>query len=87
MKSPKLSRDKFPMKMDAIRIDWNKAIGEVEHFIESEGQARHRRSIDNMDAMMYGMGLLCEIRDMYRKDDIDGYLKLLDVNRHLLKIE
>lgn len=57
---------------DAIRIDWEKAIKEAEILFD---KCKDTESAE----------ILCKIKQMYSKDDVSGYLELLEKNRDLLK--
>ena len=57
---------------DTLRIDWEKALKEAEEAFDKYKDT-HTAEI------------LCQIKLMYSKDDVSGYLELLDKNRKLLK--
>ena len=57
---------------DAIRIDWEKAIKEAELLFDKYKDTESAE-------------IVCKIKQMYSKDDISGYLELLEQKRELLK--
>ena len=63
---------------DAFRIDWRNAVREAEEYTDSKMNG-------DFDDKMKAIQILYDVKFMYSKDDIDGYLKLLDMNRDILK--
>lgn len=87
MKNPKIvqTNNKLIMNINAINIDWNKSIREAEEFLEYECSFRHIKKICNIDAPLYAVKLLYDIKEMYRIDDICMYLETLNKNKIYLK--
>ena len=65
--------------VDAFRLDWQKALREAQAYSDSMMVEKP------FDDKMKAVGILFDIKAMYNTDDIDGYLRLLDQNRSVLK--
>ena len=72
----RLSRD--IRLVDAFRLDWQKSLKEVQTYADSKMNG-------NFDEKIEAVKLLFDVKAMYNTDDIDGYLRLLDQNRAILK--
>ena len=73
----RLSRD--IRLVDAFRLDWQKSLKEVQTYADSKMNGK------NFDEKIEAVKLLFDVNAMYNIDDIDGYLRLLDQNRVILK--
>lgn len=67
--------------VDAFRIDWRSAVKEAEAYSDSKING------ESFDDKMKAVELLYDVKFMYNKDDIDGYLELLDNSRDVLKMD
>lgn len=65
--------------VDAFRLDWQKALREAQDYSDSMMVGKP------FDDKMKAVGILFDIKAMYNTDDINGYLRLLDQNRSVLK--
>ena len=75
-----LRRHRDIRSVEAFRINWQNALKEAESYSDSKMESP-------FDEKMKAVKILCEIQFMYRKDDIDGYLRYLDKNRDVLKAD
>lgn len=57
---------------NVIKIDWDRAIKQATNYFYKE------KSIESAK-------LLTKVQDFYKRDDVDGYLDLLDNNRYLVE--
>lgn len=73
----RLSRD--IRLVDAFRLDWQKSLKEVQAYTDSKINGK------DFDEKIEAVKLLFDVKAMYNTDDIDGYLRLLDQNRAILK--
>ena len=73
----RLSRD--IRLVDAFRLDLQKSLREVQTYADLKINSK------NFDEKMEAVKLLFDVKAMYNTDDIDGYLRLLDQNRAILK--
>ena len=73
----RLSRD--IRLVDAFRLDWQKSLKEVQAYADSKINRK------DFDEKIEAVKLLFDVKAMYNIDDIDGYLRLLDQNRAILK--
>lgn len=73
----RLSRD--IRLVDAFRLDLQKSLREVQTYADLKINGK------NFDEKMEAVKLLFDVKTMYNTDDIDGYLRLLDQNRSILK--
>ena len=74
----RLSRD--IRLVDAFRLDWQKSLKEVQAYADSKMNGK------DFDEKIEAVKLLFDVKAiMYNTDDIDGYLRLLDQNRAILK--
>ena len=73
----RLSRD--IRLVDAFRLDWQKSLKEVQAYADSKMTGK------DFDEKIEAVKLLFDVKAMYNTDDIDGYLRLLDQNRAILK--
>ena len=64
---------------DAFRINWQNAVKEAEEYSNAN------MNNPSFDEKMKAVGVLCDVKFMYSKDDIDGYLRYLDKYRDVLK--
>lgn len=65
--------------VDAFRINWQNALREAEAY---SGLMMNSKSFDDR---IKGVGILFDVKAMYNRDDIDGYLRYLDSKRDILK--
>ena len=73
----RLSRD--IRLVDAFRLDWQKSLKEVQAYADSKINGK------NFDEKIEAVKLLFDVKAMYNIDDIDGYLRMLEQNRAILK--
>lgn len=67
--------------VDAFRINWQNALREAEAYSDLMMKG------DSFDDRLKGVGILFEVKSMYSRDDIDGYLRYLDSKRVILKTD
>ena len=65
--------------VDAFRLDWQKSLKEVQAYADFKMNGK------DFDEKIESVKLLFDVKAMYNTDDIDGYLRLLDQNRAILK--
>ena len=73
----RLSRD--IRLVDAFRLDWQKSLRVVQNYTDSKMNGK------DFAEKVEAVKLLFDVKAMYNTDDIDGYLRLLDQNRAILK--
>lgn len=66
--------------VDAIRLDWQNALREANAYSD-------KMMTKSFDDRLKGVGILFDIKAMYNRDDIDGYLRYLDAKRDILKTD
>lgn len=66
--------------IDAIRLDWQNALREATAYSDM-------MMAKSFDDRLKGVGILFDVKAMYNRDDIDGYLRYLDAKRDILKTD
>lgn len=64
---------------ETFRIDWRQAMKEAEAYSDKN------MTNPDFDKKMEAIDLLYQVKYLYQRDDIDGYLVTLDQNRTTLK--